>query len=234
VRNDSGPSHGPRVILAPLNLGVALPPDLDDAVPIVEQALIADLQRRGARVAVIWPPDATALWQECVAGIDSTGDPARDLRAAARSFAEILGEKEPYAVLLLPSLVLREARVSGRSAQWDGVRRRIGVRVQSQDDASQPAPDSPVFDASGLAAAAEWRGRTMGLSLHLLAWRPGRRTPSERWAGLDLVHDAVQMRRGRGAPATLELRPRAQLLADPALVQEGVALAVDPIWERVR
>lgn len=234
VGNDSGPSGGPRVILAPLNLAVVLPSDLEDAVPVVERALIADLQRRGARVAVIWPPDATALWQECVAGIAGSGDPARDLRAAGHSFAEILAEKEDFDLLLLPSLGLREARVSGRFAQWDDVRRRINVRVQSQDDATQPAPDSPLFDASGLAAAPEWRGYFMGLSLHLLAWRPGRRTPNERWAGLDLVHDAVQVRPGRGAPSNLELRPRAQLLDDPARVQEGVALAVDPIWERVR
>jgi hypothetical protein len=42
----------------------------------------------------------------------------------------------------------------------------------------------------------------------------------------------VQVRRGHGAE--FELRPRAELLADPEFVREGVALAVDPIWRRVR
>jgi len=222
------------VILAPLNLGVAAPPDLDEAAPIVERALIADLQRRGARVAVIWPPDATALWQASFAAAGDSGDPGRDLRATARIFSETLAQEQVFDLLLLASLGLREARVSGRFAEWDDVRRRIGVRTLSQDDVSRPAPDSPVFDTSGVAAAPQWRGKIMGLSLHLMGLRPGRRVASERWAGLDLVHDAVQLRRGRGAGATVELRPRSDLLADPLLVQEGVALALDPLWRSVR
>lgn len=229
-----GADDAPRVLLAPLNLPVALPPDFEDAVAIVEHALIQELQARGARVGVLFPADAERLWQAAVSGTKQTGTAALDLRAAARTFAAALEATEPYDLLILPSLVLREARVSGRTASWDGVRRRIEVRSRADGDAPLAAPDAPVFDGAGVVAAPAWTGKISGLSLHLMSFRPGQRKPSERSGGLDIAYDPVQVRdTGSDRPAT-ELRPRPDLLASSEAVHEGIAVALDPLWRKVR
>jgi hypothetical protein len=220
------------VVLAPLNLGIEPPADLDDAVPIVENALVRALQARGARVAMIWPPDAHALWDAAAASVARSDDPARDLRAVAQVFSNTLGESTRFDLLLFPSLALREARVTGRQARWDGVRRRIPVRTRAGAEDTHAAPDAPVFEG-GVALQPEWGGRIAGLSLHLLAYRPGYE-PIERWAGLDVVHETVQVRGPTGAQAEVELRPRADILGDATLVDEGIAHGLDPIWARVR
>src|SRR5512145_984551 len=58
-----------RVVVAPLNLPVQLAPDLEDAVDPVSAEVIRYLQGRGARVAVIWAPDAWALWRDSAAAV---------------------------------------------------------------------------------------------------------------------------------------------------------------------
>jgi hypothetical protein len=222
------------VLVAPLNLPVAVAPDFEDALPLVEHTLLQELQARGARVGVIYPADAQQLWQAAVSGTKHTGDDARDLRASARTFSDALTATEEFDLLILPSLVLREARVSGRTASWDGVKRRIEVRSRANGDAPLAAPDAPVFDGAGVVAAPAWGGKISGLSLHLMGFRPGQRRPTERWGGLDLAYDPVQVRdTGSDRPAT-ELRPTADLLASPDAVREGIAVALDPLWRKVR
>ena len=223
--------EGPRVVLAPMNLSVVLPQDLEDAVPIVENALILELQRRGARVAVIYAPDALALWQKSMLEVAPPHTRAEDLRNVAEYFAAALARNEVFDALIMPSLALREARVSGRSARWDGVQRRLGVRTS--DVTAAPA-DAPVFGGGeGVVASSEWSGKFSGLSLHLLSLMPGRRQPQERWGGLDLIHDAVSPN-GRGTrPSEAEKRLRRELLSDPDNVEEGVDLALDPIWRSI-
>ena len=53
-----------RVVVAPLNLALRLPPELEDGVRPVRDEIIRYLQERDARVAVIWPSDAWELWRE--------------------------------------------------------------------------------------------------------------------------------------------------------------------------
>jgi hypothetical protein len=234
IEDSAGGAGGKLVVLAPMNLPIALPHDLDEAVPIVQREMIRQLQARGLRVAVIYEPDALALWAAAMGSIERTKDASRDLQAAVRAFAEALRVDSDYQLLVLPSLALREARVSGRMAQWDGVRRRLDVRSRTASDAADTAADQPLFDESGVAAAQHWGGRITGLSLHLLAVREGRRTPLERWGGLDLVHDPVHVRPSGAKSPTTELRLRARLLDDPENVREGVALALDPLLQGLR
>ncbi|HVN37751.1 MAG TPA: hypothetical protein VMW19_06185 [Myxococcota bacterium] len=217
---------GPRVVIAPLNLGVELSSDLEDAVPIAELSLIRSLQRRGARVAVIWTPDAVVLWRGAVASVVPEGSPAKDFRAAAQALEKKLAETQSFDMLLLPSLALRPAKLSGRTVRWDGVQRRL--RVEPAENASLPV-DAPVFAGEGVVGDSALQGKVSGLSLHLLALRPGRRT-LERWGGLDLVYDAAPPRGPGGSEKELEPKLRRVLLDDPLHVDEGVALALDPIW----
>jgi hypothetical protein len=210
--DDDGSAAGSlRVVVAPLNLALRLAPDLEDAVEPVAEEIIRYLQSHGAKVAVIWPPDAWSLWRDSMAAIQRSEGLTLDLETAARVFVRALTEHADFDLLVMPSLVYREARVLGRSARWDGVLRKISVGTRTPTGAS--------------VVAAEWRGRITALSLHAPVFTPDGRRVFQGWGGLDLVHDAVLDREGN--PGRSFLRLQRQLLENAEHVREGVALALE-------
>jgi hypothetical protein len=209
--DDGGAAGALRVVVAPLNLALRLAPDLEDAVEPVEVEIIRYFQSHGARVAVIWPPDAWSLWRESMLAIQRSERPALDLETAAGVFVRVLDEHADFDLLVMPSLVFREARVTGGYARWDGVRRKISLRTETVE--------GPSVDA------AEWKARISGVSLHVLALTPDGGCEFRGWGGLDLAHDAVLPRGGN--PGHSFLRLQRQLLENPEHLREGIALALD-------
>ena len=132
-----------RVVVAPMNLPVQLSPDLEDAVEPVTQELIRYLQARDGRVSVIFGPDAWALWRASDEALRQGREEAPDVAVVASVFARSLAKESDFDLLVIPSLVFRDARVTGRFAQWDGVRRRIRFRVRSAvpSERAQSLPD---------------------------------------------------------------------------------------------
>jgi hypothetical protein len=225
-----------RVVVAPLNLTVQLAPDLEDAVDPVSAEVIRYLQFHGARVAVIWPSDAWDLWRDAAAAVQAKGGDAPALAQVAAVFSHALARHADYDLVVFPSLVYRDARVTGRFAHWDGVRRRIRFRARSGAPVgrAQPIPD-PIDSTDRSAAGAvvpEWRGRITGLSLHALVFTPEGRGVFQGVGGLDLVHDAVREREGSPEPPVLHLH--ANLLENIEHVREGIALALDPYLAKNR
>ena len=232
----SGAAGSTRVVVAPLNLPVQLSPDLEDAVDPVSAEMIRYLQGRGTRVAVIWAPDAWSLWRDSTAALQASGRPAPDIAEVAATFSHSLADHADYDLIVFPSLVYRDARVTGRFAQWDGVKRRIRFRARTgvAVGRAQAVPD-PLFSKEQSADAGEvpgWRGRITGLSLHTLVFTPEGRAVYQGFGGLDLVHDAVQQSEGSPEPPVLQLHPN--LLENADHVREGVALALDPYLVKQR
>jgi hypothetical protein len=208
---DGGSAAGAvRVVVAPLNLAVRLDPDLEEAVEPVWEEIIRYFQSKRARVAVIWPADARWLWQESIAAIRSSESGAPDLGTAASVFVRELAKHADFDLLVMPSLVYREARVSGRHAHWDGVRRRIALHTRGVTGQNLYTTD--------------WSGGITGLSLHALVFTPEGRLVFQGWGGIDLVHDAVQTQAGDHERSFLRLQER--LLENPEHVREGVGLAL--------
>jgi hypothetical protein len=164
-----------RVVVAPLNLAVQLAPDLEDAVDPVQNEVIRYLQRQGVRVAVIWDPDAWTLWRDAEAAVQKSRHSPPELAQVASVFSHELANHADYDLIVFPSLVYRDARVEGRIAQWDGVRRRIRFRARSGAaiGRAQPIPDPVVStDRGANTVVPQWRGRITGLSLHALVFTP--------------------------------------------------------------
>lgn len=205
---EAGAADSERVVVAPLNLALELPLNLDEAMEPVEDEIVRYLQSRGARVAVIWPPDAQWLWRSAVVATDDSPSVARDLEHAASVFARQLHANADYRLLVMPSLVYRPAHVASGYASWDGVRRRLPVRRRT----------------SSASSSAEWEGRVTGLSLHVLVLTPEGRRVLQGWGGLDLVHDLLEQPRSSGSSF---LVPRDRPLQDTDHVREGIALALD-------
>lgn len=219
-----------RIVVAPMNLPIRLALDLEDAVDPVTQELIRYLQGSDARVSVIFGPDAWSLWRESAEALQKGRKDPPDLAAVASVFARALARESQFDLLVLPSLVYRDAEVMGRYAHWDGVRRRIRFRIPPGAPLGRVSPPAdPVVSAAPTAAdpvIPDYRGRITCLSLHALVFTPDGRGVFQGFGGLDLVHDTVQEREGSGDRSVLRLRTR--LLENPENVREGVAQALRP------
>ena len=228
VELDRGGTGTLRVVVAPLNLPLQLALDLEDAVDPVTQELIRYLQQNDARVSVIFAPDAWALWRDSTAAVQKKGSDPPDVAAVASVFSRSLANEADFDLLVFPSLVYRDARVMGRHAHWDGVRRRIRFRIPSgvPIGRAQSIPDPLDPTDLGGSPAPEYRGQITGLSLHALVFTPEGRGVFQGFGGLDLVHDTVQKREGSGDDSFLRLHSK--ILGNTEHVREGIALALGP------
>jgi hypothetical protein len=218
-----GASGSLRVVVAPMNLALPLGPDLADAVDPVRGELIRYLQEHGSRVAVVWSPDASEVWREAEAALAPEGGPAPPVEATAVAFARAVAAESPFDLLVMPSLVYRDARVEGRVAYWDGVHRRIRFTLEP----SAVPPTSVQPSEARVEAAPGWRrfrGKITGVTLHALVLSGKGKILFQGFGGLDLVHD---VREGKGADESL-LRLQSRPLQDAANVREGIAVALDP------
>lgn len=204
--------EGIRIAIAPMNLAVALAPELEHSVTSVESELIEYFQGRDARVAVVHRADAWELWRNVIATIQQSDAVTLDFDTAARLFVSAVSEHGDFDLFVMPSLVFREARATGRYARWDGVRRRIRFYDRSASRGME-------LDDS------EWKSRLSALSLHALVYTPDGKQIYQGWGGLDVIHDPVV---GHGQVADRPtLRLRRDLLSNPEFVREGISLALN-------
>ena len=210
-----------RLVVAPLNLAVKLPVELEDGVQPVRDEIIAYLKQRDARVAVIWPSDAWELWkQSMLASAGAKGGTSR-LEQAVGMFVEELARNAEFGAFMLPTLVYREARVWGDTARWDGVRRRLPLRTRSIANSRLPTLEPSLEDGESHVRGA----KVPGVSLHVLVFAPDGRRVFEGWGGLDLAHavmvtGSVDTGHGNVVPGLNPFR-------NPAHLREGIALALD-------
>jgi hypothetical protein len=192
-----------RLLVAPLNLALRLPDDLEDSADTVWSVLLEQGLARAGKVSILEASDAWELWRGVL--LEAQLRDELELPHVLRDFAQDVGGQAEFDLLLVPSLVYRDARFDGTLARWDGVRRRV-VRA--------PDPQRP---------DAEWAfdGQITGVSLHLLAFDPNGVRVAQGWGGLDLVHELSL----EGNRHTLELRPRP--FENQDYVREGVDRALD-------
>jgi len=204
-----------RVVLAPLNLGGRTAPELAGSEGAVWDELLRYLHAQDARVRIIDRADAAALWREAAAEVARGGE-ALGHRAISARFALRLREQVDYDVLVLPSLVLRGARIGGRRATWDGTRRKLPMRPR--------VPADLAYDVSDLA---RYRGTIAAASLYVALVGPDGGSLFEGLAGLEVVQQLVRGRRMRGEnPWHFEAR------SDPFADPEGLRAGVERAFER--
>lgn len=215
-----------RVLLAPLNLTVGLQPELEDGVEPVDAQILAYLEQHGRRAERLPLRDARRLWDESVAELSKSGsEPA--FAAAAERFTRKLGEAREFQVLVMPSLLLRRVSVHVRTAEWDGVERR--VRVVNAPRLRAGRNDSAL--ANGLVHAGV-RADLPASSLHVMIFdREGRQVFDGR-GGLEILHeidlaDALEREQ-------FDIRRRSDLFQDLATLREAVQVAFTPFLDGPR
>jgi hypothetical protein len=206
-----------RVVVAPLNVPVRTPVELEGKGEPVWQELLRYFQERDRQVAVLSPISAERLWLEATADLE-VSDRGAALRAGYSRMAEALAAHRDFDLFVVPSLVLRPAHLSGWHAYWDGAQRIV-------PNAAILTP-SRQFEISGATTiqVAGLRGKVAAVSLHVVVLRPDGTRVYEGLGGLDVLQEA---RRDDDADSKLRFAVRADPFADPDSVREGVTRAFE-------
>ncbi len=205
--------QGSRVVVTPLNLGIRRAASLDQKSGAVAHELIDFLHMQGAEVSALSHEDATELWAEAFAANSSR----TDLDAAVRDFARRVAAEGEFDVLVMPSLLIRGARVDGDQANWDGVRREI--------ETSSPVADPRQETGYSLVSMRGLEGQVAAASLHVVMLSREGRQIFEGIAGLDLMQKAQLA--GTDSAPEWKLKAREEPLRDLDNVREGIEMAFE-------
>ena len=202
------------VLLAPVSFNQNLPAPLEPGLDVVRDELAVQLEARGVTVETPSLAEFHDLWlssgREVGTLYDANGRLDRGrFDAAVRAFVGSWREHgKPFDVLLLGYFHVQGVTIYAGTASWDGVERR--VRVDKQD-----AP----MDLKHL-----WPNRmeTPCVSLRLIAYAADGTRLFEQRGGLEVVNEF--------RVKDLDVRHRTDLFEDRAAVQEGVAIALRPLF----
>jgi len=118
------------VAVAPLNIMVELPNELEAATEFVSGALVRHLEIHGKTVRSLEFRYARGVWSASVNEVVASGG-ARNFQAAARIFVRRVGETIDFDVLVVPSLFIQNAERARSPSlgthQWDGAQQSIEV-----------------------------------------------------------------------------------------------------------
>lgn len=207
-------THG--LLVAPLNLSIAPPRGFDADPQPVWDALIAHLSTWDRTLVPLAGPDAELMWHDALASGAERGTPD-GLRDAWSQFARRVAEEEAYDALVLPTLLLRRARIAGHQAQWDGAMRSFDV------PASLGGNGWEFSDPAQRLGFAGYRGELAAASLHVAVLAPDGRIVHEGIGGLALVQELDARASGRRQPWVFQAREAP--FADAAELRRGVEVA---------
>lgn len=205
-----------RTVLVPVNLAVRAVAEVEPGVEPVWRALVEYFTSTDRPATALDRRDATALWNEVMAEAKEEGQ-GGDLYAVYARFARRVGEQVEFESIVFPTLVTHSARIRGRTASWDGVRRPVDIPGQfneSIDTYREGKIWLTRYGATGELGAA---------SIHVAAMSPRGELRYEGRGGLVLLQDLVAPRKGGGAELTTVMR-RDPFAAQDQL-REGVAAA---------
>lgn len=204
-----------RIVLAPMNLSLRMPAEIDGTQEPVWNALIDHFQSHDRVVRTIDERDARALWSEIVLDMGE----AKNLEAANRAFAERLAEENEFDLLVMPALVMRRANVRGKHVYWDGVRRKLDNAGANDRNFNEFGPTVVGARASGL------NGQLAGASLYISVMTATGDQVYAGLGGLDLLHEVEPPRLASNDSWRVVLRE--EPFASPRHLREGVALALE-------
>jgi hypothetical protein len=208
------------VLILPLNTTAIMSPDLEHLRAPVWSELETYLRSEGKQLRTASPKDARRLWLSSIKEARAGAKGAQaDFDDAARILAFKLAKYAEFDTLIIPSLFIREAPVSGNVATWDGVQRELEFEQNGSEARRLPAYSSYV----GMAPAA---------SLHAVVLDAEGNELQDAVGGLELLVRVRAMKitgpEVRGPH--LEFAPNTGPQANPGNVREGIAGALAPLF----
>jgi len=178
------------------------------------------LRSEGKELRTVSTRDARRLWLGSIKQARSGEKGARaGFDDAARILAFELARYSEFDTLIIPSLFIREAPVSGNVAVWDGVERELAFEQNGSEARHLPAYSSYV----GVAPAA---------SLHAVVLDADGNELQDAVGGLELLVRvrAMKLATPENRGPLLEFAPHTGPYANPDNVREGIAAALAPLF----
>lgn len=216
-REERPPSLGTgRVVLVPMNLAVRAVPELEPGVGPVWSALLHHLASVEHPVVALERAGAGALWNEVMAEEERAAGEG-DLYGAYARFARRVAEQTDFESIVFPTLVTRAARVSGRVADWDGVRQTVEIPGQLYQRIDTLREGNYWVTRNGA------RGELAAASLHVAVLSPTGELRFQGSGGLVLLQEVASPRTRDEIELSVVLRKDA--FADTDRLHEGISAA---------
>lgn len=223
-----GGEHNVLLIL-PLNVAAVMPTELEPFSPIVWEELELYLRAQGKQLKTVSRQAARNLWVKSVQQARAGEQGARaGFDEAASALALELRNHAEFDAMIAPSLFVRKALISERSARWDGITRDLefeggGLEAWRLDAARREGIDT---EPEGLDMRLE--GVAPAASLHVAVFDAQGEKLHEALGGLELlVRVRVVGNSSAGGPS-FRFTTRTSLFENRKYVQEGIAAAFDP------
>lgn len=205
------------LLILPLNVTAVMPPEIESLSPAVWQELEQYLTAQDKKLKTVAFADARRLWLESVRRARS-GEKGR--RAGFDDAAHLLVlELSHYAdfdIVIIPTLFIQQATISGRQAAWDGVEREVEFEASSRE-------------AKMIVASAPVEGAAPAVSLHAVVLDAEGNKLQEAQGGLDLlVGVRVTASADSSRSPTFAYTTRTDPLSNREHLREGIATALAP------
>jgi hypothetical protein len=211
-------SAAQNLLILPFNVTAIMPPELKAMSPFVWAELEVYLREHGKQLKTASFRDARRLWLSSIRQVRSGEKGARaGFDDAARVLVLELAKHAEFDTVIVPSLFIRKARISGSSATWDGVERALEF-AENRRDARSMLANTPLV------------GEAPAASLHAVVLDAEGNKIQEAKGGLELLV-LVRVSGGLDYPTsipTLEFATRTDLFANREHVREGIAEALAP------
>lgn len=206
-------------LILPLNVATPMPRELEHFSAIVWKELELYLRNQEKQLKTISSKAARTLWLRMIRQLRAGGSAAAvGYEDAARALTLELRKHTDFDTMIAPSLFIQKARITNRSARWDGVAHELEI------------------EARGLAArslmAKPFEGLAPAASVHVVAFDPSGDRIHEGQGGLDVLV-RVQVKAGdradpNGPNPTFQFATRTDLFADRTRLREGINEAFVP------
>jgi hypothetical protein len=204
-----------RVVIVPLNLGVRATTEVEPGVEPVWREILSHFAARKQPATALERKSAAALWAEVMAEVRQK--PNADVYEAYALFARRIADQVDYSAIVFPSLVTRAARIQGKTAAWDGVRRE--VELTGRESAGTVMGSDLLISSAGV------RGEIAAASLHVAVLTSDGDLRFEGAGGLSLLQELDENRAAAKGGTQVAVELRQDAFADPSELREGVEVA---------
>lgn len=209
------------LLILPLNVPAVMPPELEAAGPVVWEELEIYLRAQGKELKTLAFPTARQLWLGSIRRARAgEGGAKAGFDDAARVLVLELARHAEFEAVIVPSLFVRSAPISGESARWDGVER--AVEFEFQGPRAGAAADPPVVE--GVAPAG---------SLHAVVLDAQGNKVQEELRGLDLLVRVRVSGPDASGQQSFEYAPPPDPLPERAHVRDAIAQVLEPFLPRL-
>jgi hypothetical protein len=203
------------VLLLPFNVAVVMPQELEVLSATVWEELETYLRAEDRRLRTVSFQDARRVWLRSIGQVRAGGaGPRVAYDDVSRALVLELARHAEFDTVIAPSLFVREARITGRTAAWDGVERPVEIEAAGVA-ARRFLAETPL---EGVAPAA---------SLHAVVLDAEGNKLQEGLGGLELLV-RVRVEADRRGGAQLRFETRGDLVADREHLRDGIARALSP------